>query len=93
MTGQNITIDPKIVKHINYFSGCKTKELNVISKYLTYKSVLKGEVFMIEGHWCDFLYFVISGVVKVYKTSYDGRQQILHIARFGDSLNDVSTFD
>ncbi len=48
---------------------------------------------MIEGHWCDYLYFVISGVVKIYKTSYDGRQQILHIARFGDSLNDVSTFD
>jgi CRP-like cAMP-binding protein len=87
------TIDPNIVKHINYFVGCGTRELNYIRKYLTYKSVPKGEVFMIEGHWCDFLYFVISGVVKIYKTSYDGRQQILHIARFGDSLNDVSTFD
>ena len=39
------------------------------------------------------MYFIISGAVKIYKRSENGKEQILNIATTGETLNDVSTFD
>jgi CRP-like cAMP-binding protein len=36
---------------------------------------------------------VVSGAVKVYKRSANGKEQILNVASTGESLNDISTFD
>ncbi len=88
-----MTIKIHLLKQVAYFTNCSADELNEIKKYIVQKNVQKGEIFLLEGHWCDWLYFVISGVVKVYKESEDGKQQILNLARVGESLNDVSTFD
>ncbi len=89
----NMIIDPNILNHIDYFIGLRPDELESIKRYLSPKTIQKGEMFLLEGDWSDSLYFVISGVVKVYKISTEGKQQIINIATTGDSLNDVSTFD
>ncbi len=81
------------LKRTAYFSGCSFAELDSIKKFILEETVEKGGIFLLEGGRSDFLYFLISGVVKVYKTSADGKEQIFHIARPGDSLNDVSIFD
>lgn len=86
-------MDYEVLKKINYFNGLNQDELNLVSRYLTPKTVQKGEIFLLEGGWSDSIYFVVSGVVKVYKISQDGKQQILNIATTGESINDVSTFD
>ena len=86
-------IDFEAVKQISYFLGLTPDDLRSIQHSLTPKTAEKGEIFVLEGDWSDSLYFVISGVVKVYKTSSDGKQQIINIAGPGESLNDVSTFD
>lgn len=88
-----MTINNHHLKQVGYFTNCSSDELNEIKKYIVQKNVQKGEIFLLEGHWCDWLYFVVSGVVKVYTESADGKQQILNLARVGESLNDVSTFD
>jgi len=48
---------------------------------------------LIEGQPAEVLYFVVSGVVKVFKTSADGKEQILSLIRPGESFNDVAVFD
>jgi len=88
-----MTIDVDLLKNINYFAGLNKSELAVISQYMTEQNVNKGEIFLFEGESIDYLYFLMAGLVKVYKTSSNGREQILHIAPPGESLNDVSTFD
>jgi CRP/FNR family cyclic AMP-dependent transcriptional regulator len=88
-----MSIDLESLKSINYFSGFTNSELEAIKKYFSEKSVSKGEIILREGEWSDYLYFLITGLVKVYKTSQNGKEQILHIAPPGDSLNDISTFD
>lgn len=89
----NTAINSDVVKDISYFHGLNQEEIKFLAQYLTPRTIQKGEIFLLEGDWCDYLYFVISGVVKVYKISSDGRQQILNMAATGESLNDVSTFD
>ena len=88
-----MNVDSKILASINYFSECSSQEISGIMKYVFSKTIRKGETLFTEGNTCEFLYFIVSGVVKVYKISIDGRQQIVNIARFGETLNDVSTFD
>ena len=88
-----MAIDIELLKTINYFAGLETAELESFKHYMTEKSAEKGEILLFEGEWSDYLYFLIGGLVKVYKTSQNGKEQILHIAPPGESLNDVSTFD
>jgi CRP-like cAMP-binding protein len=86
-------IDLETLKSINYFEGLTQKELETIKNYVSDKEVPKGEVFLRQGELSEYLYYVVAGLVKVYKTATNGKEQILHIAPPGDSLNDVSTFD
>jgi len=88
-----MAVELELLRTINYFTGLSDSELKSIQKYITEKSVDKGELFLFEGDWSDYLYFLMGGLVKVYKTSQNGKEQILHIAPPGESLNDVSTFD
>jgi CRP/FNR family transcriptional regulator, cyclic AMP receptor protein len=88
-----MAIELEQLKNINYFAGLSTEDLSGIANYVTEQSVEKGEIFLFEGEWSDNLFFLMAGLVKVYKTSSNGKEQILHIAPPGESLNDVSTFD
>lgn len=89
-----MAIQSELLQLVHYLSGLSPDELESIKKFIVLeKRIEKGEIFLLEGEWDDYCYFLISGVVKVYKTSANGREQILHIATQGESLNDVSTFD
>ena len=88
-----MTVDVKLLQSMAYFRGLSSAELESIKALVKETHVLKGEHFISEGQHSDYLYFIASGLVKVYKTSSGGKEQVLHIAPPGDSLNDVSLFD
>ena len=81
------------IKKIKYFTGLESAELKLIKLYMIKKTLDKGEMLLVEGKWSDYLYFVISGMLKIYKSAPNGKEQILRIATAGDSVNDVSSFD
>ena len=89
-----MAVKVKSLGQIHYFSGLSSKEMEAVSKRVSVeKNVDRGEIFIVEDGRDDYMYFVVSGLVKVYKRSLDGKEQILNIASVGESLNDVSTFD
>jgi CRP/FNR family transcriptional regulator len=88
-----MAIDVELLQATAYFSGMDSAELESIKSLIQETRVQKGEHFLSEGESSDYLYFIVSGLVKVYKTSSGGKEQVLHIAPPGDSLNDVSLFD
>ncbi|MDD5127277.1 MAG: Crp/Fnr family transcriptional regulator [Dehalococcoidales bacterium] len=77
------------VKANPYFSGLSTAELNAVVPLFFEKTAERGDMLLLEGEPSRVLYFVISGVVKVYKTSAEGRDQILYLVRPGGSFIDV----
>lgn len=81
------------LKSIPYFSGLSPAELDSIRRRLFEIKAERGEVILLEGEPAESLFFVVSGVVKVFKTSIEGKEQILSIVRPGESFNDVSVFD
>jgi CRP/FNR family transcriptional regulator, cyclic AMP receptor protein len=86
-------IDFETLKTINYFTGLEPAELELIKPCIVKKTLIADEMLLVEGEWSDYLYFVVSGMVKVFKTASNGKEQILRIACEGDAVNVVSTFD
>lgn len=86
-------IETELLQSMPYFSGLEAAELDAMKELFREIKFDKGAHFLKEGDRSDSLYFVVSGLVKVYKTSAGGREQVLHIAAPGDSLNDVSLYD
>jgi CRP/FNR family transcriptional regulator len=88
-----MTIDAAFLKSIPYFSVMSPAELDANKQLFFEKTVQRGEVILMEGELSDTLYFVAAGAVKVFKTSAQGKEQILSIARPGEALNDIPVFD
>jgi len=84
-----MTINLDALKSLPYFSGLSDSVLDSISSHVFEKKAVRGDTLVFEGDPVDTLYFVATGVVKVFKTSADGKEQILLIIRPGDSFNDV----
>lgn len=89
-----MAITKKMLAKIHYFTGLSQAELAVVKKSIAFElNISKGENILAEGEDSDYMYFIVSGSVKVYKKSPHNKEQILNIATTGESLNDVSTFD
>jgi CRP/FNR family transcriptional regulator len=83
----------ELLKSIAYFSGLKPAELDSISKLIFEKRYDQGEIILLEGDAAEALYFVVFGVVKIFRTSANGKEQILRIMYPGESFNDVPMFN
>ncbi|UCE98255.1 MAG: Crp/Fnr family transcriptional regulator [Dehalococcoidia bacterium] len=81
------------MKCSSYFSGLGSDELEAISGLVFEKSYKNGAIIILEGEAAEALYFVASGVVKVFKTSSDGKEQTLAIIRPRETFNEVPIFD
>jgi CRP-like cAMP-binding protein len=88
-----MAIQDEFIKSIPYFSGLSPVELDSLKGLIFETTAERGKFILLESEPADALYFVVSGVVKVFKTSADGREQILQIVRPGESFNDTPVFD
>lgn len=84
----------KTLSKMPYFTGLSTEELAAAKDCISFeKRIHKGQMLLREGDQSEYMYLIISGAVKVFKRSINGKEQILNIASTGETLNDVSTFD
>jgi CRP-like cAMP-binding protein len=88
-----MAVELEFLKRIPYFSGLGLAELESVKKLIFERTAERGEMVLLEGESAANLYFVASGVVEVFKTSAEGKEQILSIVRPGESFNDVPVFD
>ncbi|MBI2953823.1 MAG: Crp/Fnr family transcriptional regulator [Chloroflexi bacterium] len=88
-----MSIDEGFLKSISLFAGLSDDLLDAIARRLITKSFNKGDIIFLEYAACEGIYFVKSGRVKVYKTSAEGKEQVLRVMGPGESFNDVPVFD
>jgi len=87
-----MSVKSEFIRTIPYFIGLSREALDSLGKYIFEKKADRGEILLFEGESAEALYFVVGGAVKVFKTSHDGKEQILQIIRPGESFNDVPVF-
>ncbi|HLP72250.1 MAG TPA: Crp/Fnr family transcriptional regulator [Bacteroidales bacterium] len=66
-----------------YLSEQETEMLNYQKEYRTYK---RGEILYHEGSRISGFYCIGSGIIKVFKTGFDGKEQIIRFAKKGDFI-------
>ena len=88
-----MAIQAEFLEYTPYFAGLTPAELEAITGFIFEKAAKSGEMILFEDEPSDALYLVVSGVVKAFKTSSDGKEQILYLVRMGEAINDIPAFD
>ena len=81
------------LRKVPYFTGLSEEEIKQIDKALVERSFAKGQILFLDGEQCQGLYLVAAGRVRIFKTSPEGREIVMLIARPGDSFSDAPAFD
>ncbi len=82
-----------VLRKTPYFRDLKETSLAAIAQAVVQRSFRRGHFVFHEGDDCEGLYVVKSGRARVYKTSLDGREQVLLVAEAGEVFNEVAVFD
>ena len=75
------------------FNSFAEKELNLLESSTSLKRVQKGEQIFSEGLDASAFFIIVSGKIKIYKVSPDGKEHTLHIHGHGDLVAEAAIFD
>ena len=82
----------KIMAGSLLFSGIPEAQLDAVAAITVDKTCRRGESIFFEGDEGTGFYMVVEGQVKIYKMSFDGKEQILHIFGPGEPFGEVPVF-
>ena len=74
------------------FNGLPAQQLREMAAICIAKRYRRGESIFFEGDPGIGFYMVASGKVKIFKTSLEGKEQILHIFGPGEPFGEVPVF-
>ena len=78
---------------IPMFEGLPDRHLENLTRIATQRSYDRNEMFFLEGTPGDGFYVAIDGRAKVFKTSSDGKEQILHVFGPHEPFGEVPVFE
>ena len=88
-----MAIVTELLESIPYFSGLTPQAREALSTAMFEKTVSRNEALLWEGEPGGPLYVVGKGRVKIFRTSAEGKEQVLRVMQPGDSFNEVPVFD
>lgn len=88
-----MAVNPELLKTACYFTGLDRTALEDVGAVVFEKRLPPQEFLLWEGEKDDSLYFVITGLMKLFSTSAEGREFIVRMVYGGDSLNDDNLFN
>lgn len=88
-----MAIEVSALRRIPEFSALAESDLAYVQQVTRERRIQRGELLLLEGEPGEWLFYLQSGRVKVYKTSADGKEQVLRIFQAGETFNEVPLFD
>lgn len=85
-------IGTRILSQSFLFQGLSDPYLKQVAGIALGRDYPKGETIFVEGDEGSGFYLVANGLVKVFKASPDGKEQILHILGPGEPFGEVAVF-
>jgi len=74
------------------FKGLSEEQLTEVGAIAVDRTYKRNESIFMEGDQADGFYIVARGQVKIFKTSLEGKEQILHIYGPGNLFGEVPVF-
>lgn len=75
------------------FSGLSAAERESLGKRAIRKSHANGERLFTEDDACQGLFVIVRGAVRIFKSSPNGREQVLAVEGPGSSIAELPVFD
>jgi CRP/FNR family transcriptional regulator len=86
-------VEPASIHEIDLFSALGPAELALVAGLMRERHIPRKGIILLEGATGDGFYYVHSGLIKVYRTSAAGREQVLRLLGPGETFNDVPALD
>lgn len=74
------------IRHYAIFSGLTANEREIINHLIVTQKFKRGDVIYSEGNRINGTYIVAQGVIKIFKTGVDGKEQIIRFAKVGELI-------
>jgi CRP-like cAMP-binding protein len=81
-----------LLRRCPLFAGLKDEELKRIRAIANLKHIGKREILFSDGEEAKGFYVILSGKIKLYKISSEGKEQILHIVSAPDAFAEAALF-
>lgn len=82
-----------VLNRVSLFADLSEPELRALADRTARKNAGSGEVIFNEGEPCEGLFVVESGAIKIFKTSPNGREQVLTVEGPGGVVAELPVFD
>lgn len=70
------------------FQNLKEESYNTIARYARFYNVKENTNIMFERKDCDYVYFIVSGVVSVYRLNDKGKRKVIFVLSKGNFINE-----
>jgi CRP/FNR family cyclic AMP-dependent transcriptional regulator len=82
-----------VFKKTALLTNLSRAELEMLAARTVRKHFSAGQLLFSEGDPCSGLYIIATGRVRIFKTSVNGREQVLAVNIPGDSVAELPVFD
>ncbi|HEX8729821.1 MAG TPA: Crp/Fnr family transcriptional regulator [Ktedonobacterales bacterium] len=88
-----MTVSPEALRQAPLFASLAPDDLAAVAAVTVERRYGRGDIIILAGEEGSGLYLVRRGLVKVYRTSEDGKEQTLRLIDAGTTFNDVPALD
>lgn len=83
----------QVLRRVPFFAGLSDAELRALDRRCVARHYGRGQVVFEEGEPAQGLYIIAGGALRIYKSSPEGREQVLAVERAGSSVAEIPLFD
>ncbi|MCW3805250.1 Crp/Fnr family transcriptional regulator [Plebeiibacterium marinum] len=78
--------EPVDLRSFNIFKGLTDEEIEMVNQSMSCTLHKRGNTIYHEGSRINGTYLVVEGILKIFKTGFDGKEQIIRFAKPGDLI-------
>ncbi len=88
-----MAVEIEELQQIPLFATLSSEDLMHVAAMTVERHYERGDLILLEGDLGGALHYMRSGLVKVFKTSAGGKEQVLRLIAAGHTFNDVPALD
>lgn len=81
------------LKGISFFQDLTPEALDLVSERMIYRAIPAGTVIFRKGERARGVYVLVGGRIEIYRSTADGREQVLHTETPIQSVAELPVFD
>lgn len=82
-----------VLRRVPFFTELDEASLAALARQVRTRRYSPGETVIADGWPCEGLSVVVRGHVRVYRSTSDGREQVLRVVGPGRTFNEAAAFD